>query len=68
MQLEIRCKMIESRFQDEALRLQQQHDADVKKVWCSFSYCYFWWHFPNLFMFCFYFSFYIHSFSYAIAL
>jgi len=31
--MEIRCKMMESRFQEESLKLQQQHDADVKKVW-----------------------------------
>jgi len=38
-QLEIRCKMMESHYQDEAVKLQQQHDADVQKVHSSFSYC-----------------------------
>ena len=38
-QLEICCKMMESHYQDEAVKLQQQHDADVQKVHSSFSYC-----------------------------
>jgi len=29
--------MMESRFQDEALKRRQQHDADVKKVQCIAS-------------------------------
>ena len=34
-QLEIRCRMMESRYQDEMLKVRQQHDSDVKKVWCN---------------------------------
>ena len=33
-QLDMKAKMVEAKFQEEKLRLQQKHDSTVQKVGC----------------------------------